>query len=180
MTGPLSIWLAIRDMASVPVTVVTNTKNVGFPAAINQGLRLARGEYLVLLNNDVVVTDGWLDQLIALVNAERSSVVSGPLSVVAEGKPALGEGLMTPPAERPRVAPPCDGNAFTNGGLIRPASGGDAPSDAHPPLAPPSQVSQGGERVCLTGLVFRTAARAVNRLHCLLPTAYCLLRSPLG
>ena len=58
-------------MAAVPVTVVTNTRNLGFPAAINQGLRIARGQYLVLLNNDVVVTDGWLDQLIALVSAQR-------------------------------------------------------------------------------------------------------------
>jgi O-antigen biosynthesis protein len=64
----------------VPVTVVSKATNVGFPAAINQGLRLARGEYLVMLNNDVIVTDGWLDQLIALVNAKRSLVVSGPLS----------------------------------------------------------------------------------------------------
>ncbi len=34
-------------------------------------LQIARGEYLVMLNNDVVVTDGWLDQPIALVNANR-------------------------------------------------------------------------------------------------------------
>ena len=61
----------VRDMSTVPVTVVSNATNVGFPAAINQGLRLARGEYLVMLNNDVVVTDGWLDPLIALVNAKR-------------------------------------------------------------------------------------------------------------
>jgi GT2 family glycosyltransferase len=31
---------------------------------------LARGEYLVLLNNDVVVADGWLDQLVGLVDAK--------------------------------------------------------------------------------------------------------------
>ena len=31
------------------------------------------GEYLVLLNNDVVVTDGWLDQLIALANMRNRS-----------------------------------------------------------------------------------------------------------
>jgi hypothetical protein len=40
----------VRDMSTVPVTVVSNATNVGFPAAINQGLRLARGEYLVMLN----------------------------------------------------------------------------------------------------------------------------------
>ncbi len=33
----------VRDMSAVPVTVVSNATNVGFPAAINQGLRLARG-----------------------------------------------------------------------------------------------------------------------------------------
>jgi GT2 family glycosyltransferase len=44
------------------VTVIANATNRGFPAAINQGLQYARGEYLVLLNNDVVVADdGWLD-----------------------------------------------------------------------------------------------------------------------
>jgi O-antigen biosynthesis protein len=65
-----ALYLAgARDLAAVPVTVVSNATNLGFPAAINQGLQLARGEYLVLLNNDVVVTDGWLDQLIALTNA---------------------------------------------------------------------------------------------------------------
>ena len=53
----------VQDAASVPVTVIANATNRGFPAAINQGLQVARGEYLVLLNNDVVVTDGWLDQL---------------------------------------------------------------------------------------------------------------------
>jgi O-antigen biosynthesis protein len=63
-TDGTPLYLAgARDSAAVPVTVVTNSTNLGFPVAINQGLQLARGEYLVLLNNDVVVTDGWLDQL---------------------------------------------------------------------------------------------------------------------
>jgi O-antigen biosynthesis protein len=104
--GTAAYLAGARDMASVPVTVVTNTKNIGFPAAVNQGLRLARGEYLVLLNNDVVVTDAWLDQLIALVNAKRSSVVSGQWSVVADGKPAERKRLTTPPMEQPQVGPP--------------------------------------------------------------------------
>jgi len=64
-----SYLAGVQDATAVPGTLVTNAHNLGFPAAINQGLRLARGEYLVLLNNDVVVTDGWLDQLTALVTA---------------------------------------------------------------------------------------------------------------
>ena len=50
-TDGTALYLAgARDLAAVPVTVVSNTTNLGFPAAINQGLQLARGEYLVLLN----------------------------------------------------------------------------------------------------------------------------------
>src|SRR5262249_47664396 len=46
------------------VVVVRNETNVGYPAGVNQGLAAARGEYVVLLNNDVVVTPGWLDRLV--------------------------------------------------------------------------------------------------------------------
>ena len=53
--------------------VIANATNRGFPTAINQGLQYARGEYLVLLNNDVVVTDGWLEQLVALTGASGAS-----------------------------------------------------------------------------------------------------------
>jgi glycosyltransferase involved in cell wall biosynthesis len=60
----------VQDVAAVPVRVISNRENRGFPAAVNQGLQQARGEYLVLLNNDVVVTDAWLDQLIALTTAK--------------------------------------------------------------------------------------------------------------
>jgi hypothetical protein len=54
----------------VPVTIIADATSRVLPATINQGLRAARGEYLVVPNNDVVVTDGWLGQLIALANAK--------------------------------------------------------------------------------------------------------------
>ncbi len=72
-TDGTGVYLAgVQDAAPVPVTVIANSTNFGFPAAINQGLKYARGEYLVLLNNDAVVTEGWLEQLIGL-----SGVVPG-------------------------------------------------------------------------------------------------------
>ena len=45
------------------VRVVLNEANVGFAAACNQGLALASGEILVLLNNDTLVPPGWLTRL---------------------------------------------------------------------------------------------------------------------
>ena len=41
LMGRLFISPALSDMASVPMTIVTNSQNVGFPAAINQGLQFA-------------------------------------------------------------------------------------------------------------------------------------------
>ncbi len=39
-------------------------QNGGFIAACNDGLRLSRGDYVVLLNNDTVPQPGWLDALL--------------------------------------------------------------------------------------------------------------------
>jgi glycosyltransferase involved in cell wall biosynthesis len=74
----------IGGRCPVPVRVITNKENRGFPAAANQGLQAARGDYLVLLNNDTVVTDGWLDGLGALtgktVEGGRPVGLVGPMS----------------------------------------------------------------------------------------------------
>jgi GT2 family glycosyltransferase len=45
------------------VKIVLNGRNLGFAAACNQGLALAGGEDLVLLNNDTMVSPGWLRRL---------------------------------------------------------------------------------------------------------------------
>ena len=48
------------------VEVIHNATNLGFPAGCNQALAHAGGRYLVLLNNDTLVTArGWLEGLIA-------------------------------------------------------------------------------------------------------------------
>lgn len=44
-------------------SIVRNNDNLGFPCAINQGIAKARGEIIVLLNNDTIVSAGWLDRL---------------------------------------------------------------------------------------------------------------------
>jgi GT2 family glycosyltransferase len=55
------------------ITLLKNEQNLGFAQANNQGLRKARGEWIVLLNPDTVVTHNWLDNLIRC--AESSSKV---------------------------------------------------------------------------------------------------------
>jgi GT2 family glycosyltransferase/predicted negative regulator of RcsB-dependent stress response len=43
--------------------IIWNKNNLGFPVAVNQGIKAAQGEVIVILNNDTVVTPGWLDHL---------------------------------------------------------------------------------------------------------------------
>ncbi len=89
----------VRDAAPVAVTIIANRENLGFPRAINQGLEAASGEYLVLLNNDAVVTDGWLDQLIALTLVEMGGAGGGPAAMEASRETCgRAEGVVGRPA----------------------------------------------------------------------------------
>ncbi len=56
--------LAGASCGPARVVVLRNDTNRGFAAGCNQALAEARGHYLVLLNNDTVVTEGWLDTLV--------------------------------------------------------------------------------------------------------------------
>jgi GT2 family glycosyltransferase/Flp pilus assembly protein TadD len=46
------------------VEVIHNEKNLGFPGGCNQGIAKAGGHYLVFLNNDTIVSEGWLEGLV--------------------------------------------------------------------------------------------------------------------
>ncbi len=60
--------------------IILNSDNRGFAAANNQGLRIARGEYLVLLNNDTYVTPGWLGTLVRHLQRKDSVGLVGPVT----------------------------------------------------------------------------------------------------
>ena len=100
--GTADYLAGLQDASPVPVTVISNAINRGFPAAISQGLEFARGEYLVLLNNDVVVTDGWLDQLIALAALVIYEKIQTPESETAEEHSESVEGPADEARENPR------------------------------------------------------------------------------
>ena len=56
------------------VRLVLNHENAGFARACNQGLALAAGDVLVLLNDDTLVTPGWLPRLIAPLSEPRTGL----------------------------------------------------------------------------------------------------------
>ncbi len=58
--------------------LIENDSNRGFSAANNQGLRKAKGSYIVLLNNDTIVTEKWLDELIKTGESDKKIGIVGP------------------------------------------------------------------------------------------------------
>ncbi len=62
------------------VRLISNPDNRGFPAAVNQGLAIARGRQIVLLNNDTIVTTGWLRRLLKALESDPSIGLVGPVS----------------------------------------------------------------------------------------------------
>jgi len=59
---------------------ILNTENTGFSRACNQGLLRAAGEYLVLLNNDTVVSRGWLSALVRHLRRDPTIGIIGPVT----------------------------------------------------------------------------------------------------
>jgi len=50
---------------SVGARVIRNAGNYSYPASQNQGIAVAKGEWLAFLNNDIIVSEGWDEALIA-------------------------------------------------------------------------------------------------------------------
>src|SRR6476661_4584123 len=46
------------------VRIVENGQNIGFAKGNNAGIRVAQGEYVLILNPDTIIHDGALDKLI--------------------------------------------------------------------------------------------------------------------
>jgi len=67
----------------IRVEVVRTPTDLGLQGACRQALGETLGEYVVLLNNDTVVGNGWLNQLIGLATFSMAIGMTGPMSNMA-------------------------------------------------------------------------------------------------
>ncbi len=71
---------------SIPnVTLIENKENLGFAKANNQGIKKARGEYVLLLNSDIIVKKGSLGKLLAFAKKKKDAGVVGPKLLNIDG-----------------------------------------------------------------------------------------------
>src|SRR3546814_857624 len=70
------------------------TSNGGFIAACNDGAALARGDFLVFLNNDTVPQPGWLDALLATFDTEPRVGLAGAQLLYPDGRLQAAGGVV--------------------------------------------------------------------------------------
>jgi GT2 family glycosyltransferase/glycosyltransferase involved in cell wall biosynthesis len=68
------------------VVYLRNETNCGFIASCNRGAEKARGKYLVFLNNDTLVTDGWLSALMETFAEQPQAGIVGSKLIYPDGR----------------------------------------------------------------------------------------------
>lgn len=66
--------------------LIENKENRGFAAGNNQGAAVASGEYVCLLNNDVLVSAGWLESLVESLEKDEKIGMVGPITNSISGR----------------------------------------------------------------------------------------------
>ncbi|MDD5440460.1 MAG: glycosyltransferase, partial [Candidatus Omnitrophica bacterium] len=70
----------LESLKNEQTMVVRNEENKGFIKAVNQGIRYADADYICILNNDVVVTKGWLEETVRVLADSPDVGVANPSS----------------------------------------------------------------------------------------------------
>lgn len=82
---PIEEYLSTVNYKNINLNLISNKENLGFPIAINQGITKAKGKYILIANNDIVVTEGWLDRMIEVLESDPKIGIVGPISNEVSG-----------------------------------------------------------------------------------------------
>jgi len=80
LDGTAEYLAGVAAAAQVRIEVIRTPTDLGIGQVVQDAMKQARGEYLVLLNNDTIVTEGWLNQLIGLAQLTVAIGLVGPMS----------------------------------------------------------------------------------------------------
>ena len=75
VSGDLHLYYLVRVIRKKypDIHLFINEKNSGFDASVNRGIMNSRGDYLLLLNNDVVVDAGFVEALTKALSARQKA-----------------------------------------------------------------------------------------------------------
>jgi GT2 family glycosyltransferase/Flp pilus assembly protein TadD len=73
-------WLQSQIRENKNYQLIENRENVGVANGRNQGMNLSQGEFLLLLDNDVVVSEGWLSGMQQCLKHAPDAGIVGPMT----------------------------------------------------------------------------------------------------
>jgi GT2 family glycosyltransferase len=76
------------------LTAIRNEQNLGFIGSCNRGAEAARGEFIVMLNNDTQVLKGWLDALLDTFAQFPDTGIAGGRLVFPDGRMQEAGGIV--------------------------------------------------------------------------------------
>jgi GT2 family glycosyltransferase len=82
---------ALAKKEGAKILLIRNEANVGFVKAVNEGMRASESKFVCVLNNDTIVTKGWLKEMIAVAESAKDIGIVNPSSNNLGQKPAEGE-----------------------------------------------------------------------------------------
>ncbi len=90
-----SIILKDLSVRHADLVVLWSDQNLGYAGGVNLALAAAAGDYVAILNNDIIVDPGWLAPLIAFLEERPEVGAVNPLIALADRKRinALGQTL---------------------------------------------------------------------------------------
>jgi len=81
----------LEGMKAVDVVIIRNERNLGFVKAVNQGIQASDARYICILNNDTLVTKGWLEEMISIAQSRDDIGIVNPSSNNLGQRPEKGE-----------------------------------------------------------------------------------------
>jgi GT2 family glycosyltransferase len=73
--GGVAFWQKAENRQKI--RYVKNKKNLGFGGSMNRGAKFAKGEILVFLSNDVIITGNFVEQIKNEIDADEDILIGG-------------------------------------------------------------------------------------------------------
>ena len=68
------------------IRIILNESNLGYLKACNRGAEVAKGQYLLFLNNDTEPQEGWLENLLSIADGDKVIGAVGAKLIYPDGK----------------------------------------------------------------------------------------------
>jgi len=68
------------------IILIENPSNMGFQKANNQGLKISRGKYIVLLNNDILIKPQTFDNMMKFMKRQKKAGATSPKCLYPNGR----------------------------------------------------------------------------------------------